>query len=73
MENVLEFHAEVPQATASEGFAYGPYVAARVGFEFTTLRMKGDESTNEPPHPTRNWRWMKWLHKCTLGHIRSLN
>jgi len=54
MENVLEFHAEVPQATASEGFAYGPYVAARVGFEFTTLRMKGDESTNEPPHPTRN-------------------
>ena len=29
-----------------------PYVAARVEFEPSTLWMKGDESTNEPPHPT---------------------
>ena len=48
----LEFHAEAPQATASERLAQGPYVAARAGFEPTTLRTKGDESTNEPPGPT---------------------
>ena len=41
---VLEFHAEAPQATASEGLAQGPYVAARAGLEPTTLRTKGDES-----------------------------
>ena len=46
------FHAEAPQATASEGLAQGPYVAARAGVEPTTLRMKGVESTNEPPRPT---------------------
>jgi len=44
-------HAEAPQATVSEGFAQGPYVAARAGFKPTTLRTKGDESTNEPPLP----------------------
>ena len=49
---VSEFHAKAPQATASEGLAQGPYVAARAGFELTTLRMKGDKSTNEPSCPT---------------------
>jgi len=43
-----KFHAEAPQATGSEGLAQGPYMAARAGFERTTLRTKGDESTNEP-------------------------
>ena len=28
-----EFHAEVPQATVSEGLAHGRYVVARAGFE----------------------------------------
>ena len=51
-DTVSVFHAEAPQATASEGLAQGPYVAARVGFEPTALRTKGVESTNEPPHPT---------------------
>ena len=47
-------HAVALQATASEGLAQGPYIylTAREGFEPTTLRTKGDESTNEPPHPT---------------------
>jgi len=49
---VLEFHAEAPQATAGEGLAKGPYVAARARFEPTTLRLKGAKSTNEPPRPT---------------------
>src|SRR6218665_1250019 len=40
-----------PQATASEGLAQGPYLAARAGLERMTLRTKGDESTNEPPRP----------------------
>src|SRR6218665_1672084 len=48
MDTVSEFHAKAQQATASEGLAQGPYVAARAGFEPMTLRMKGDESTNEP-------------------------
>ena len=47
-----EFHAEAPQATASEGLAKGPYVAARAGFEPTTLRSKGVDSTNAPLRPT---------------------
>src|SRR6218665_1693805 len=47
-----EFHAEAPQAIASEGLVQGLYVAARVGFEPTTLFTKGDESTNEPSRPT---------------------
>src|SRR6218665_1241283 len=52
VDTVPEFYAEVPQATASEGLTQDPYVAAKVGFEPATLRMKGVESTNEPPHPT---------------------
>jgi len=35
---VSEFHAEAPQATASEVLAQFPYVAARAGFEPATLR-----------------------------------
>ena|SRR6218665_4037594 len=51
-DTVSEFHAEAPQATASEGLAQGLYVAARAGFELTTLWTKVAESTNEPPCPT---------------------
>ena len=47
-----EFHAEAPQAIASEELAQGPDVAARAGFEPATLRTKGAKSTNEPPRPT---------------------
>jgi len=49
---VPEFHSEAPLATASEGLAQGPYVAARAGFELATLRTKGVESTYAPPRPT---------------------
>jgi len=48
---VSEFHAESPQAIASEGLAKGPYVVTRAGFVLVTLRMKGVEPTNEPPRP----------------------
>ena len=48
-DTVPEFHTEAPQSTASEGLAQGPYVAARAGFKAATLRMKGDEFTNESP------------------------
>src|SRR6218665_918866 len=48
-DTVSEFHAEAPQATASEGLAQGPYVAR---FEPAVLRTTDIESTNEPPHPT---------------------
>ena len=44
-------HAEALQATASEGLAQGPYVAAREGFKPRTLRSKGVDSTNAPPRP----------------------
>ena len=76
-----EFHAEAPQATASEGLAKGPYVAVRVGFETTTLRTKGVESTNEPPCPKYPneladlrdlslWlaRFLHWDLKCCAVH-----
>ena len=46
-DTVLEFHAEAPQATVSEGLAQGPYVTARTGFEPATLRLIG---ANVPPH-----------------------
>src|SRR6218665_1425950 len=39
MDTVSEFHAEAPQATASEELAQGIYVVARAGFEPTTLRV----------------------------------
>ena len=54
---MLEFHDQTPQATVSEELAQGPYVAARAGFELTTIQTKGAESTNEPPSP------------CTLYYI----
>ena len=38
MDAVSKFHAEAPQATASEGLAQGPYVAARVGFDHADAR-----------------------------------
>ena len=52
MDTVLEFHAEAPQATENEGLDQGPSVAATAGFEHTTLRTKGAESTNESPRHT---------------------
>jgi len=46
--------AEALQATVSEGLAQGPYVPARAGFEPSTLRSKGFDSSifNPPPRPT---------------------
>ena len=40
--------SEALQATASQGLAQGPYVAARAGFEPGTLLSKGIDSTNAP-------------------------
>src|SRR6218665_2470289 len=48
---------EAQEAALSEGLAQSPYGAAKAGFEPTTLRTKGDESTNEPPYPAN----------CVLG------
>jgi len=51
---VPEFHAKVPKATASEGLAQGPYVAARAGVKTMTLRTKGyDEYTGCSPSVRR--------------------
>ena len=71
-----EFHAEAPQATASEGLAQGPYVAASAGFEPTTLRTKGDESTNQPPRPTDAFKHHLWEHSTNNSPpqiVQSLN
>src|SRR6218665_150745 len=51
-DTVPEFRAEAPLATASDGLAQGPYVAAIAGFKLTTLRLKGIDSTNASPRPT---------------------
>ena len=51
MNTVSEFHAEAPQAIVSEGLAQGQCkasvkdVAASTGFELTTLRTNGVDST----------------------------
>ena len=37
------------QATVSEGPTHGPYMTARVGFEFATFRTQSTELTSEPP------------------------
>ena len=50
-DTVSEFHAEAPQATAGKGLAQGPYMAARVGVEPTSLRLKVIVSTKAPPRP----------------------
>ena len=47
-----EFHAEAPQAIVSEALAQGPYVAAKAGFEPTTLLSRGIDSTNAEPRST---------------------
>ena len=44
-------HAEALQATVSEELAQGSYVAARAGFEPTTLRSKGIDSIYAPTRP----------------------
>jgi len=62
---VPEFHTEAPQATASEGLAQGPYVAARAVFEPAPLRTKGDESTNVPLHPIGTS--IVWYYYFALG------
>ena len=49
-----EFHAEVPQATVSEGpegLAQCPYVSTRARVEPMTFQTKGVYSTNAPPMP----------------------
>src|SRR6218665_3482726 len=50
-DTVPEFHAEVPQAPASEGLAQGTYGTAIAGFEPTIIRSKGFDPTNAPPCP----------------------
>src|SRR6218665_3882869 len=68
MDTVPEFHAEAPQATVSEELAQGPYVAARAGFEPTTLRLKAIDSNNAPPRPTHR----KCTESKTHAHARTL-
>ena len=46
MTQCRSLHAEELQATVSEGLPQGPYVAAKAGFEPTTLQSKGIASTN---------------------------
>src|SRR6218665_2764295 len=58
MNTVSEFHAEAPQATASEALAHGPYVAVKARFKPATLQMKGVESTNGSPCPTTHQQWL---------------
>ena len=45
--------AKALQATASEGLAQGPYVAARVGFEPATFRTEGTKLHHRATTPHR--------------------
>src|SRR6218665_1187844 len=51
IDTVSKFTCQSTIATVSEGLAQSPYVVAKVGFEPTTLRSKGINSTNVPPCP----------------------
>src|SRR6218665_99880 len=74
-------HAEVTgnckkklQATVTEGLAQGPYVAASMGFEPTTLRSKGIDSTYAPPRPhdidiCRYMCTYACMRACTCVHV----
>src|SRR6218665_1517097 len=53
-------HAEALQAIAGKGLAQGPYMAARAGFESTTLWSNGVVSTNAPPCPTIVAIWPRY-------------
>src|SRR6218665_2127945 len=53
----------MPQAIVSEGLAQGPYMAARAGFEPTTLRMQDTEPSAEAPCPT-NFRLCEYSFSC---------
>jgi len=64
---VSEFHAEAPQATASEGLGQGPYVAAIAGFQPMILWwIKGDESTIKPACPTTVDLLVSWIQPTEL-------
>src|SRR6218665_3638579 len=61
-------HAEALQSTASEGLGPGPYVAVRAGFEPTTIRSKGINSTNAPPRPVS----CTVLYPCLVSDLQNL-
>ena len=66
-------HAEELQAIASERLAQGPYMAARAGFEPTTLRSNGVVSTNAPSCPTLTHKYIhpyKSRRKHTCTHLQ---
>ena len=52
IDTVSEITRRSATAIASEGLAQCHYVATMVGFEPTTLRLKGIDSTNAPSRPT---------------------
>ena len=52
MQQDIDGCEEFIQATASEGLAQFPYMAARVGLESATLWTQSTELTTEPPCPT---------------------
>ena len=65
-----QFHAEAPHAAVSERLAQGLYVAARAGFEPTTLHTKGGESTNEWRSFLRPRLWT--VEKVVLHRVEQL-
>jgi len=63
------FHAEAPQATASEGLAQGLYVAAKAGFEPTT----DIDSTNDIDEKVVKHYTCMYNHSRNIKHYcRSL-
>src|SRR6218665_2423935 len=69
-DTVSEFHPEDPQATASEGLAKGPFVAARAGVEPATLQTVGVKSTTELPlHTNKQYTLYKHTCKYILAYI----
>ena len=52
LTTVIDTVSEFTRRSATAIVTEGPYVAARAGFEPTTLLSKGIDSTNASPRPT---------------------
>jgi len=49
-----------------DGLAKGPYMAARVGFEPTTLRTEGTKLTTDPPTPRMSIQACMYANMCIV-------
>ena len=71
-DTVSEFHAEVPQATVSEGLVQGSYVEAIAGFESKALNFRTNVLMSHYAYPIDHlWHKVGLLHKAEKSYGRK--